>query len=525
MLTANDDPDELTSWIQILERIVEQSDNMVVITDRDQRVKWVNRTYTHITGWTLDEVRGQKAGAVLNGPLTDARVGAAMGKRLRAGQSVTGIEIINYRKSGEAYVSLLNIEPIRDRQGRIAAYFSIQSDVTERRTLEQSNLRLQHQLQEAQALAKLGRIARRGENNELEWTVEVCDLLEIERSVVRGSIDFLTTFIDRRSRRRVPQMTRQHLESGEAIDLELPVITAKGKRRWVRCRALPVVEHQGYRPPETWTVQDVSVYRELIEQKRQTNERLQAMVQERTQHLEEANRSLEAFSHALSHDLKKPVRHMVSFAEITRQLMASGDTDQALAYADKVVAAGIRLQHLIEGMLGFCRMGRNGIDPSPVDLRGLVSDCLAEAASSFPACVFTARGLADLPVVHADPVLIRDVWSNLLDNAFKYSQMRPEIELEFGAKETPEGWTVFLRDNGCGFAGHQQDAIFAMFSRAVADDSIQGDGIGLAMCRRIVQAHGGKIWAESRQGEGSTFFVHLPRHPRPSGFGELQLKG
>ncbi len=525
MLTANDDFDELTSWLLILERIVEQSGNMVVITDRDQRVNWVNRTYTAVTGWTLDEVRGQKAGAVLSGPLTDKRVAAAMGEKLRAGQSVVGVEIINYRKSGEAYVALLNIEPIRDHQGATVAYFSIQSDVTEKRALEQSNRRLQHQLQEAQALARLGRIAQTEKEGELEWSVEVCDLLDIERSVVRGSIDFLTTFIDRGVRQHVPLMTRQHLQSGKAIDLELPIITAKGKRRWVRCRALPVPLQQGYRPPETWTVQDVSVYRELIEQKRQTNERLQSMVHERTQHLEEANRSLEAFSHALSHDLKKPVRHMVSYAEITRQLMASGDADQAMAYADKVIAAGIRLQHLIEGILAFCRMGRNGIHPSSVDLPSLVSECLGEAASSFPSSVFTSCGLSDLPVVHADPVLIRDVWSNLLDNAFKYSQMRPVIELEFGAKETPEGWTVFLRDTGCGFAGHQQDAIFAMFSRAVADNSIQGDGIGLAMCRRIVQAHGGKIWAESRPGEGSTFFVHLPRHPRPSGFGELQLKG
>jgi len=126
-----------------------------------------------------------------------------------------------------------------------------------------------------------------------------------------------------------------------------------------------------------------------------------------------------------------------------------------------------------------------------------------------------------LPVVYADPVLIRDVWCNLLDNAFKYSQMRPVIELEFGAEDTPEGWTVFLRDNGCGFATDKQDALFTMFSRAVGDNSIQGDGIGLAMCRRILQAHGGRIWAESREGEGSTFFVRLPRHPRPSQLSEL----
>ncbi|TNF60072.1 MAG: PAS domain S-box protein [Burkholderiales bacterium] len=510
MLTATDDLDDLTSWLLVLERIVEQSGNMVVVTDADQRVSWVNRTYTKVTGWTLEEVRGRRAGERLHGPLTDRNVTLAMSGSLRAGLSVSGVEVINYRKNGEPYVALLNIEPIRDGQGNTVAYFSIQSDVTERRALEQANARLQQQLQVAQSLARLGRITYRRATQDLQWSTEVCDLLELDRSVLEGPCSMLMDFVEDASKEQLIEAARRGVESGDEIDVEVPVVSARGGRRWVRCRALPQVDGQSWKMPETWTVQDVTLYREKLEQKRSTNERLQAMVDERTRHLQQANHSLEAFSHALSHDLKKPIRHMVSYAEITRELLAGGDAEAAMNYAGKVAAAGVRLQHLIDGMLGFCRLGRKGISPADVDLRVLITECLDETASSFPARVFSVDGIAQLPVVRADPVLIRDVWCNLLDNAFKYSQMRPVTQLEFGATEAGEGWTVFLRDNGCGFAQGQQESIFEMFSRAATDQQIHGDGIGLAMCRRIVHSHGGRIWAESKSGEGSTFFVFLP---------------
>ena len=245
------------------------------------------------------------------------------------------------------------------------------------------------------------------------------------------------------------------------------------------------------------------------------------MVEERTRHIEEANHSLEAFSHALSHDLKKPIRHMVSYAQIVQEALASEDIAAARAYCHKIVDAGMRMQSLIDGMLEFSRMGRRGISPAWVAMSQLAKDCLGDVAASFHSRPFCVTGLESLPEVWADPVLLREVWANLIDNAFKYSIGQTLTRLDFACESTEVDWTLSLRDNGCGFNNSMHSHIFQMFGRANPDAAIAGDGIGLALCQRIVQAHGGRIWAESQPGEGSTFYVCLPRRTTGSNFGDL----
>ena len=521
MLDTTNELDDLTSWLLILEQVVEQSANMVVITDAEQRIRWVNRTYTQITGWALEEVQGKRAGEVLRGPLTDRLVSQQLGDRLRRGQSVSGVEMVNYRKSGEPYTVLLNIEPIRDSQGQVLAYFSIQSDVSEKRALESTNAQLQHHLQVAQRLARLGRVQLNPDTGAMQWSTEVYSILELPRDEAPKTFSALLEFVCPEAQQDLKKRLQEVMQNGDEFDHELPITTQLGHRRWVRCRGVPERDGHIIRPPGTWTIQDVTVYRELIEQKRLTNEKLQAMVDERTLNLEEANRSLEAFSHALSHDLKKPIRHMVSYAEIVQESLAANDIASAQAYCRKIVAAGTRLQSLIDGMLEFSRMGRRGINPTWVAMEDLVKDCLGEVAASFQDRQFGASGQETLPEVWADPVLLREVWVNLIDNAFKYSSRQPMTQLVFACTSTDSGWTLSLRDNGCGFNPAMQSLIFQMFGRANPNGDIAGDGIGLALCQRIVQAHGGRIWAETTVAQGATFYIYLPRTSPGSNFGAL----
>lgn len=511
MLDSTYEPANLTSWLLILEKIAEQSSNMVVITDADQRIRWVNRTYTQVTGWALEEVRGKRAGEILRGPLTDRHVSQLLGARLNRGQSVSGVEMVNYRKNGEPYTVSLNIESIRDSEGRVLAYFSIQSDITEKRALESTNAQLQRRLQVAQRLARLGRIDYNPDAGSTQWSSEVYSILELSRDSSPKTFRDLLEFVCPEAKQDLQVRLQRVMKTGEEFDHELPITTHQGHRRWVRCRGVPELHDGRIRPPSIWTIQDVTVYKELIEQKRLTNDKLRAMVDARTNHLEEANRSLETFSHALSHDLKKPVRHMVSYAEILQEFLAAEDIASAQAYCHKIVAAGTRMRSLIDGMLEFSRMGRRGISPAWVDMADLVNDCLDEVADSFAGRRFSATGQASLPEVWADAVLLREVWANLIDNAFKYSSREAMTQLTFACDKSDSGWTLSLRDNGCGFNPAMQSHIFQMFGRANPDAAVAGDGIGLALCQRIVQAHGGRIWAESAPGEGATFFVYLPQ--------------
>lgn len=514
MLDDTEERNDLSSWLRILETIVAQSANMVVITDAEQRVRWVNQTYTDITGWTLREAQGQRAGELVKGPLTNQQVSAKVGQRLRQGLSVSGVEMINYRKDGTSYTVSLNIEPIRDSRGQPVAYFSLQTDISDKRALEQANARLQHHLQVAQRLARLGRVEFDADTGHMQWSSEVDWILERPADDdAPKSLQTLLGYVAPSAHWTLRQCLKTVLENGGEFDQELPITTHRGQRRWVRCRGVPERHSDGTRSASTWTIQDVTVYKDLIEQKRLTNEKLQVMVDQRTLHLEEANRSLEAFSHALSHDLKKPIRHMVSYAEIVQESLAAGDIRSAQAFCRKIVGAGVRMQSLIEGMLAFSRMGRRGINPSWVVMEGMVEECLHEVAASFPEREFCGTGAQTLPAVWADPVLLREVWINLIDNAFKYSQAQSPTRLHFSCVASASGWTLCIEDNGHGFNEAMAPQIFQMFGRAAPDESFDGDGIGLALCQRIVQAHGGRIWATSRQGEGSAFFLHLPRTP------------
>lgn len=521
MLDTNDEFTDLASWLLILEKVVEQSANMVVIADASQRIHWVNQTYTKVTGWKLEEVQGQRAGEQLHGPLTDKRVRQRLRDSLSQGQSMAGVEIVNFRKNGEPYLALLNIEIIRGNHGQVLAYFSIQSDISEKRALEKANAELQHHLQVAQRLARLGRIEVDAGTGMMRWSSEVYAILDLPVGDSPKRCEDLLAFLSPETQTAFREQLKLAMQNGDEFDHELPLVTQAGKRRWVRCRGVPEVFDTGIRPPGTWTIQDVTVYRELIEQKRLTNEKLRAMVQERTHHLEEANSSLEAFSQALSHDLKKPVRHITSYAEIVQEALAAGDIDSAKAYCRKLVTAGTQMRALMDGLLSFSRLGQRSLKPAWVAMAELLCDCVGEAAASFPDLRFRVEGMENLPRVWADPVLIREVWANLVDNAFKYSAGRDLIVLTLTCATTDDGWILSLRDNGCGFNPAMQSHIFQMFGRANPDLAVAGDGIGLAMCQRIVLAHGGRIWAESAPGEGATFYVFLPVATPSSHFGPL----
>lgn len=515
MLEMDHPLDNPSDRLPVLERIVESSTHMVVITDAEHRIRWVNPRFIAVTGWSLDEVRGRRPGDFLHGPQTDRKLSASVRAAFSAGQSACELELVNYRKGGHAFTVLLRIEPIRHPDGHTLGYFSVQTDVSHLRELERTNARLQFHMEQAQQIAGIGRIDVLGDGHRMRWSAEVYAVLESSPGTLEPGYATLLRFLSRQEQRRLTRLLRQSQISGEAFDQEFAITTAKGTHRWVRCRGVPEREGRRFRAPGTWTVQDVSSYRDLIEQKRRNNRRLSAMVSERTRDLEEANRSLEAFSHALSHDLKKPIRHMVSYAEVVREALERQDSDLAGRGCAQVIRAGIKLQKMVDGFLAFARLGRQGLSPSRVDLALMIAECMDEMASSFPGRSCECEGVERLPVIHADPVLIREVWCNLLDNAFKYSAMREQTRIEWRCDEDERGWTVSLRDNGCGFPPEQQTHIFSMFGRASPDGSIPGDGIGLALCQRIVQSHGGRLWADGQPDAGATFHVWLPKPLAP----------
>lgn len=509
--------------LQMLEMIVQNTSNMVVVTDETRRIIWVNAAYSRITGWPLEECVGRRPAELLHGPQTSTLSLSRLGALLRQGQAVQDFELLNYKRSGEPYWVSLNIEPIRDAIGRLTSYVSIQTDITERKKRELVMADLQHRLELAQRLARLGRIEHDEETGRSRWTSEIYRILGCEHDEEERDLRAFVAHAHPQDRPALQATLDEALRSGDEIDVEFRVVTATGASRWVRCRGVPHLGAQTVELPLTFTVQDVTLYKNLIEQRHRRNEDLNQQVLLRTRQLEEAYGSLEEFSYALSHDLRTPLRHIAGFAELLKEEVMAGDVQGSLPYCEKIIRAAVQMRHLIDGMLSFARLGRKGMKVGEVDMAALVDETVGVLAIDIGMKKLRWHIQSGLPRVQGDPVLLREVWANLLDNAVKYASHRDMIEVEVGWRSLPDGTEFHVRDNGVGFEPGQADRLFGMFQRLHSDPRFEGAGIGLALVRRIVEYHGGRIWADASPDQGATFHVFLPLTVAPEPADEAGL--
>ena len=244
-------------------------------------------------------------------------------------------------------------------------------------------------------------------------------------------------------------------------------------------------------------------------------DQLEDRVRRRTEELDVANRELEAFSYSVSHDLRAPLRHVVGFASLLEQRASGALDDRARGYVRTITEAARRMGHLIDDLLAFSRMGRASLIPEHVSLGLLTADAKTEVEldAAGREIVWTIQ---PLPMVFADPALLRQVLVNLLSNAVKYSGTRPVAHIEVAATPQPDGSTLlYVKDDGVGFDMQYAGKLFGVFQRLHRADEFSGTGIGLANVQRIVQRHGGRVWAEAEPDRGATFYVWLPAAAPP----------
>ena len=226
--------------------------------------------------------------------------------------------------------------------------------------------------------------------------------------------------------------------------------------------------------------------------------------------LKSANEELEAFAYSASHDLRTPVRHVKSFAELARQSLADTPGSPALRYLGFVEQAAVRMSTLIDAMLLLARSTSQTLSSVPVPLGKLLERAVRDADPDLPGRQVEWR-LAPLPEISGDPALLQQVFNNLLANAVKFTRTRSVAVIEVWAEEHGDGWTVFVRDNGVGFSASYASRLFGVFQRLHSEHDFEGTGVGLATVRRIVLRHGGSVHASGELEWGATFSFTLPR--------------
>ncbi|HEY8165027.1 MAG TPA: ATP-binding protein [Gemmatimonadaceae bacterium] len=235
----------------------------------------------------------------------------------------------------------------------------------------------------------------------------------------------------------------------------------------------------------------------------------ESTLQDRAMALETANRELEAFSYSVSHDLRSPLRAIDGYARIFEEDYAGSLDDEGRRLLSVIRGEARRMGILIDDLLAFSQVGRRPLSANAVDLGRMASDIIADKRRRYPdrQINFVAR---DAPMAHADSNAIRHVVFNLIANAVKYSKPEAAVDIEFGGRADGDHNLYWVADHGIGFDMRYADKIFGVFQRLHTNDRIEGSGVGLAIVQRVVERHGGRVWAESEIGKGSTFFFTLP---------------
>ncbi|MGH7995865.1 MAG: ATP-binding protein [Opitutaceae bacterium] len=250
---------------------------------------------------------------------------------------------------------------------------------------------------------------------------------------------------------------------------------------------------------------------QLYEEVRRHAGDLELRVKERTAQLESANEELESFSSSVSHDLRGPVRYMSGYAEALLEDHGKALPPEARGYVQRIVAQAEQMDALINALLEISRSSQRALAPERLDL-GALCRATFEELKKESAGAKARVAIEALPPCRADPVLARQVAANLLSNAIKYSRNRSEPRIRVGSRSLPGeiGPVYFVQDNGVGFDMAHAGRLFTAFQRLHTEKEFEGTGVGLATVKRIVQRHGGRIWAEAAPDVGATFFFTLP---------------
>jgi PAS domain S-box-containing protein len=532
-ITARKEAEEaLQTSRQFLHSVADNTLDRIAYWDSDLRLRFANHVFCMRYGKSMDELMGVHQPDLLG----EQQFEVLLPHIKAVLQGDTRVFEASYvDTSGELRHGLTSFLPDL-RQGRVVGFFVRVTDITERRRIE-DQLRMANEDLE-------GRIRQRG--------AELYDSEERFRLMVDGVRDYCIYFMDVDGRisnwtisvQRLKGYTREEAQgrhfssfakeqdlSPQSADHLLRIARARGQSEWrgwrqrkdgTRLWAHTIItalrDQRGELRGFSHIMHDMTEIKRAEDLQLNLKAELEQRVRDRTLELEVANQDLESFSYSVSHDLRSPLRHIAGYIGLLRNHFPPEAIDEtAEKYLATITSAAQTMSQLIDGLLAFSRLGRASVQTGVVGFQSLVASLhnMMQNTAGERQIEWT---IADLPAVLGDAVLLREVWLNLLDNAVKYTRLAPQAHIEVGWRDDGgDSQTFFVRDNGVGFDTKYASKLFGVFQRLHNAKNFEGTGIGLALARRIVERHGGRMWAESQPGLGSTFFFSLPRHPSPGG--------
>lgn len=477
-------------------------DYAIFMLDPDGRIVNWNDGAQAITGYTAEEAIGKHFSCFY--PAEDISAGKPQSELQRATeQGMVEDEGWRIRKDGSRYWSNVIITAIREDNGKILGFTKVTRAITEQKREEARLAALLEAAPDAMVVVnKDGKIVLG--NSQVERTFGYK-----QEELLQQDIDIL-----------VPGRLRAAHASLRAMVFEEPVFrpTDEGME-------LYAIHKDGHEFPVEVTMSPLetedgllvsSAIRDVTERKKidLAIRALNRDLEKRNADLDSVNKELEAFTYSVAHDLRAPLRHIHGFARILAEDYGQSFEPDARELLQDIQKGADRMGSLIDDLLNLSRIVRREVRFQIAGLRSIVDDIIAEQAletSGRQVC----WQIDELPFVECDPGLIKQVYSNLITNALKYTRPRKVAEITVGKMQTEDGTVFFVRDNGVGFNMKYADKLFGVFQRLHRSEDFEGTGVGLATVQRIIQKHNGRIWAEAEVDKGATFYFTLGQPDEP----------
>ncbi|HUS40278.1 MAG TPA: ATP-binding protein [Pirellulales bacterium] len=328
------------------------------------------------------------------------------------------------------------------------------------------------------------------------WSPRFYELLGYDDGEIEASFAQFQDLLHPDDKQRTLAAIASHLDDQVPYDIEYRLRTKSGTYRWFSARGQAI-----------WN--DVRAPVRMAGSIRDITDRIAAeqALKQRARELEVANRDLQEFAHITSHDLREPLRAVSGFCSLLAQRYQALLDEQGKEFMQHIVEGASRMSNLLDGVLAYSRVGTHGSSFEQVDCNKVLETALANLHTAIEESHANVEH-DNLPTITCDKTQLVQLFQNLIANAVKYRDERnPQIHVS--AAKDGDFWQFRVQDNGIGFDSSQSEGIYDIFRRLHTRDEYAGLGLGLAICKRIVQRHGGRIWAESETGVGSTFYFTI----------------
>ena len=495
------------------------------IAGADGSIYWYNQRWYEFTGTTLEQMQGWGWQSVHH-PDFLPEVLAKWTSAIAEGKPVE-MEFPLRGADGLFRPFLTRVMPLKDAEGRVMRWFGTNTDISalkqteERLAVQAEELRHSRKALESQAFILQtvldsmveGLVAADQQGNFILWNPAAEKLMGLGATNMPSSewsAHYGLYLPDTVTPIPPGETPLERTLRGEVVSTEVFLRQAGANLGlWLEANGSPLIDKDGV------LLGGVLAFRDITRRKtdelviRKLNEELEEKIAKRTEQLEASNRELEAFSYSVSHDLRTPLRHIAGFSRILVKEFGPALPGEAQEHLQRIEDAVSRMGLLIDALLKLAVLRRQPLRLRHSELNPIVEEVVSMLRPECEGRDVEWR-VGNLPALDCDPILMAQVFQNLLGNAMKYSRDRAKAVIEVDSIQQPgKPAVIFVRDNGAGFNLKYAEKLFGVFQRFHTTSEFEGTGVGLATVHRIIQKHGGMIWAEAEPDHGATFYFAL----------------